>query len=129
MRGIFGIPFLLLLMALGVIGFVACEDVAASREPSSIEYHERVALLEAKIEEARPYAERASRVPRCKALVTEAAKREEVLDNALFTAMLVGEDVSLREPYRILGEKLKLYNETMAAMLDCLGVKDDGAGA
>ena len=129
LRGIFGIPFLLLLMAVSIIGFLACEEVAGSREPSAIEYHERAAQLEAKVEEVRPYAERAARLPSCKDLVTYAAEREEVLDSALFTAMLVGENVSLREPYRILGEKLKLYDEMKADLMDCLRVKDTGAGA
>ena len=105
---------------LALFGAIACSTIAG--EPSALEMEERKAAIQAKAVKIGPFVEFAKELRECDQILSDAARRESILDGAAMTSV-ISSDGKLGELYDILGKKLELLDELKRDLKQCTGLE------
>ena len=120
MRGKAGmIPAIVVLFL--AFSVVACDSdgIAIGSSPSALDLAERQQEYEQRVEALRPWIGGAEGKGTCDRVLAQARQREDVLDNALFIAIVNSDGKVGREIYDLWGDKLKLLDELERDLKTC----------
>ena len=98
---------------------ISCDTIASVSNPSALDIEERKAEIQAKTEVVGQMALSVRGKGNCDEIISQAVSREEVLDNALLTSIVVSDGTNAAEMYDILGKKLDFLNDLERDLKTC----------